>query len=66
MQAAGLNLVLFEYTTSRTQGVPLRLLESYRDFVMTNAYAAYHCLALQPCVERLACIAHALRRFVNV
>ena len=29
-------VVLFDYTTSRAQDVPLRLLESYCDYVMTD------------------------------
>jgi hypothetical protein len=58
-------VVLFDYTTSRAQEVPLRLLESYRGYVMTDDYAGYNALALQPGVERLACMAHARRKFVE-
>jgi transposase len=50
-------VVLFDYTSSRAQEVPLRLLESYRGYVMTDDYAGYNALALQPGVERLACMA---------
>jgi transposase len=57
--------VLFDYTTSRAQEIPLRLLESYRGYVMTDDYAGYHALALQPGVERLACMAHVRRKFVD-
>lgn len=56
-------VVLFDYTSSRAQDVPLRLLESYRGYVMTDDYAGYNALALQPGVERLACMAHARRKF---
>jgi len=35
--------------------VPLRLLGSYRGYVMTDHYADYNALELQPGVERLAC-----------
>ncbi|MDF0729317.1 IS66 family transposase, partial [Pseudomonas entomophila] len=52
-------VVLFDYTSSRAQEVPLRLLENYRGYVMTDDYAGYNALALQPGVERLACMAHA-------
>lgn len=45
--------------------MPLRLLESYRGYVMTDDYAGYNALALQPGVERLACMAHARRKFVD-
>jgi transposase len=58
-------VVLFDYTSSRAQEVPLRLLESYRGYVMTDDYAGYNALALQPGVERLACMAHARRKFVE-
>ena len=58
-------VVLFDYTSSRAQDLPLRLLESYRGYVMTDDYAGYNALALQPGVERLACMAHARRKFVD-
>ncbi|MGW8461566.1 IS66 family transposase [Pseudomonas sp. CLCA07] len=58
-------VVLFDYTSSRAQEVPLRLLEGYRGYVMTDDYVGYNALALQPSVERLACMAHARRKFVD-
>ena len=58
-------VILFDYTTSRAQEVPLRLLADYRGYVMTDDYAGYNALALQPGVERLACMAHARRKFVD-
>ncbi|GFM53538.1 hypothetical protein PSCICE_48050 [Pseudomonas cichorii] len=58
-------VVLFDYTSSRAQDVPLRLLESYRGYVMTDDYAGYNALALQPGVERMACMAHVRRKFVD-
>jgi hypothetical protein len=58
-------VVLFDYTSSRVQEVPLRLLESYRGYVMTDDYAGYNALALQSGVERLACMAHVQRKFVD-
>ncbi|EPM64989.1 ISPpu15, transposase, partial [Pseudomonas syringae pv. theae ICMP 3923] len=45
--------------------MPLCLLESYRGYVMTDDYAGYNALALQPGVERLACMAHVRRKFVE-
>lgn len=45
--------------------MPLRLLEGYRGHVMTDDYAGYNALALQPGVERLACMAHVRRKFVE-
>ena len=58
-------VVLFDYTSSRAQDVPLRLLESYRSYAMTDDYGWHNALALQPGVERLACMAHARRKFVD-
>ena len=58
-------VVLFDYTSSRAQEVPLRLLENYRGYVMTDDYAGYNALALQLGIERLACMAHARRKFIE-
>ena len=57
-------VVLFDYKSSRAQEVPLRLFADYRGYVMTDDYADFDALALQPGVERLACMAHARRKFV--
>lgn len=68
MQASGpphRKVVLFDYTSSRAQDMPLRLLESYRGYAMTDDCAGCNALALQPVVERLACMAHARRKFVD-
>lgn len=43
----------------------MRLLESYRGYVTTDDYAGYNALALRPGGERLACMAHARRKFVE-
>lgn len=58
-------VVLFEYSTSRAQEVPSRLLESYHGYLMTDDYAGYNALGAQPGVERLGCWAHARRKFVE-
>ena len=58
-------VILFDYTTSRAQEVPLRLLDGYRGYLMTDDYAGYNALAAQAGVERLACWAHARRKFVE-
>ena len=58
-------VVLFDYTSRLAQEEPLRLLESHCGYVMTDDYAGYNALALQPGVERLACMAHARRKFVD-
>ena len=43
----------------------MRLLGAYRGYVMTDDYAGYNALALQPGIERLACLVHARRKFVD-
>jgi hypothetical protein len=52
-------------TASRAQEVPLRLLAGYRGYLMTDDYAGYNAVAAQSGVERLACWAHARRKFVE-
>ncbi|MEH6359070.1 MAG: IS66 family transposase [Pseudomonadales bacterium] len=58
-------VILFDYTTSRAQAVPQRLLEGYRGYLMTDDYAGYNVVALQPGIERLGCWAHARRKFIE-
>ena len=58
-------VILFDYTTSRAQDVPLRLLAGYRGYLMTDDYAGYNAVAAQVGVERLACLAHARRKFIE-
>src|SRR5690606_32706240 len=58
-------VILFDYTASRAQEVPLRLLEGYRGYLMTDDYAGYNAVAAQAGIERLACWAHARRKFVE-
>lgn len=58
-------VVLFDYTSSRAQDVPLRLLEGYQGYLMTDDYAGYNAVANQPGIERLGCWAHARRKFIE-
>ncbi|AJE22284.1 IS66 family transposase [Azotobacter chroococcum] len=58
-------VVLFDYSPSRAQAVPLRLLAGYRGYLMTDDYAGYNALAAQPGIERQGCWAHARRKFVE-
>lgn len=58
-------VILFDYSTSRAQEVPSRLLEGYRGYLMTDDYAGYSALGAQSGVERLGCWAHARRKFVE-
>lgn len=58
-------VILFDYSTSRAQDVPLRLLDGYRGYLMTDDYAGYNAVALKGGIERLGCWAHARRKFVD-
>jgi transposase len=58
-------VILFDYSSSRAQEIPLRLLAGYRGYLMTDDYAGYNAVAAQSGVERLACWAHARRKFVE-
>lgn len=58
-------VILFDYSTSRAQEVPTRLLDGYRGYVMTDDYAGYNALGAQVEVERLGCWAHARRKFID-
>jgi len=46
-------VILFDYSTRRTQEVPTLLLDGYRGYVMTDDYAGS--LDAQAGVERLGC-----------
>lgn len=61
----GKPVILFDYSTSRAQEVPSRLLESYCGYLMTDDYAGYNAVAVQPGIERMDCWAHARRKFVE-
>ncbi|UFQ99329.1 IS66 family transposase [Pseudomonas wenzhouensis] len=61
----GRPVILFDYSTSRAQEVPLRLLADYRGYLMTDDYAGYNAVAAREGIERLACWAHARRKFVE-
>jgi transposase len=58
-------VILFDYSPSRAQEVPTRLLNGYRGYVMTDDYAGYNALSAQAGVERLGCWAHARHKFVE-
>ena len=43
----------------------MRLLEGYRGYLMTDDYTGYKAVAAHDRLERLACWAHARRKFVE-
>ena len=58
-------ILLYEYSSTRNQSVPLRLLEGYQGYLMTDDYVGYNAIAKQSGIERLGCWAHARRKFVD-
>ena len=58
-------VVLFDYDPSRSAEVPTRLLEGFKGYLMTDAYGGYNGIAKTTGIERLACMAHVRRRFVE-
>ena len=58
-------VILFDYDPSRSGQIPMRLLQGWQGFLMTDGYEGYGALAREPGVEHLACWAHARRKFVD-
>jgi transposase len=58
-------VVLYDYDPSRSGQVPVRLLEGYQGYLMTDGYDGYNALAETDGIEHLACWAHVRRRFVD-
>lgn len=61
----GKEVILYDYDPSRSGEVPVRLLQGWRGYLMTDGYDGYNALARIEGIERLCCWAHARRRFVE-
>jgi transposase len=59
------SLLEFDHDASRSGAVPVRLLEGYQGYLMTDGYDGHNALARTEGIEHLACMAHARRRFVE-
>lgn len=57
------SLVIYDYDPSRSQAVPLRLLEGYGGYLQTDGYAGYDPVGAQPGIIQVGCFAHARRKF---
>ncbi len=55
--------VLFEYDPSRSQEVPLRLLDGYHGCLQTDGYAGYNAVVKQQGLVHAGCWDHARRKF---
>jgi transposase len=58
-------VVLYDYDQSRSSAVPVRLLEGYQGYLMTDGYDGYNALIRTGGIRHMACWAHARRRFVD-
>jgi len=59
------NKVFFHYGESRASEVAISIFEGYRGRVQTDAYAGYNKIFLPDTCERIACMAHIRRKFIE-
>ncbi len=58
-------VILFDYDASRSQAVPLRLLDGFKGMIQTDGYAGYNAVVNQNNLVHLGCWAHARRKFTE-
>jgi len=58
-------IVLFDYDPTRSGAVPQRLLDGYRGYLHTDAYAGYNPVVATQQLTRVLCMAHARRHFTD-
>ncbi|PLC51978.1 hypothetical protein CR155_20575 [Pollutimonas nitritireducens] len=58
-------VILYDYDPSRSGQVPLRLLEGWQGYLMTDGYEGYNQAVRAGGIEHLICAAHARRKFVE-
>lgn len=61
----GKPVILYDYDPSRSGQVPLRLLEGWQGYLMTDGYDGYNAAVRAGGIEHLICAAHARRKFVE-
>ena len=59
------NIAFFEYFDTRSGEAAKEVLKGFRGRVQTDAYAGYNPVLLPDEVERIACLAHIRRRFIE-
>jgi len=59
------NRVFFHYAESRAGEVPRELLKDFKGRLQTDAYAGYNPVFLPDACERIACMAHIRRKFIE-
>lgn len=55
--------ILFDYDPSRSQAVPLRLLDGFTGILQTDGYAGYNAVVKQQGLIHIGCWDHARRKF---
>lgn len=58
-------VALFEYAPSRSEEVPLRLLDGFKGTLQTDGYAGYNRVCREQGLTRIGCWDHARRKFVD-
>jgi transposase len=58
-------VVLYDYDPGRSGTVPVRLLQGYRGYLMTDGYDGYSAVAKVDGIEHMVCWAHVRRRFMD-
>ncbi|NYT58217.1 IS66 family transposase [Alcaligenaceae bacterium] len=61
----GKPVILYDYDPSRSGQVPLRLIEGWRGYLMTDGYDGYNAAVRAGGIEHLICAVHARRKFVE-
>jgi transposase len=58
-------VVLFEYDSSRSEAVPVRLLEGFEGVLQTDGYAGYNKVCRENPIIHIGCWDHARRKFID-
>lgn len=61
----GQTIILFDYAPSRAGAIPMRLLDEYKGYLQSDAYAGYDAPARRDGVIHVGCLDHARRKFVE-
>ena len=56
-------IILFDYEPTRSQEVPVKLLDEYAGYLQIDGYIGYNKICAQNEIVPLACMAHVRRKF---
>ena len=59
----GKPVILFDYHTSRSKDIPVKILEGYKGYLQTDGYAGYNKIGSMSDIVHVGCFAHARRYF---